>query len=223
MPVKPVIAQDPDDPSKRYQLVNNTWVPLENKATATPQIDPTAFQDARNSIEDLGGLEGRATPLTTGLLPRIPVIGKGGLNQAAYDLEADIKPIMARGMIGRMMQMKAASPTGATGFGNLSEQEGDLIRSTMGNLDIGQSTPQFKKNVGRVREILQRSYPGLTPENPIDMSAGQSRTQIPKGSWYKDQYGNVRRNDNFDKGNPKLKDIKGATGASNLKQKYGLE
>jgi hypothetical protein len=218
MPVKPVIATNPNT-GEKLQLVNNTWVPVQDSSTSIPKVDPAAFQDAQNSIEDLSGLEGRANPLTTGLLPRIPVIGKGGLNQAAYDLEADIKPIMARGMIGRMMQMKIASPTGATGFGNLSEQEGDLIRSTMGNLDIGQSTPQFKKNVGRVREILQRSYPGLTPDNPIDLSAGQSRTQVPKGSWYKDPYSNIRRNDNMDKGNPKLQGIK----QNDPYAKYGLE
>ena len=216
MPVKPVIAQDPDDPTKRYQLVNNTWVPLENKATAVPQIDPLAFQDARASIEDLSGLEGRANPMNTGLMARVP------MNQSAYDLAAAVKPVQARGMIGKMMQMKAASATGATGFGNLSEAEGDLIRSTIGNLDNKQSTGQFKGQIGRVRELLQRSYPGLTPENPIDLSAGQTRTTIPKGSWYKDQYGNVRRNDNMDKGNPKLQDLKGV-GSTDLKKKYGLE
>ena len=222
MPAKPVKMRNPDT-GEVVELINNEWVPVGNPATSVPKIDPQAFNDARASLEDLSGLEGRANPMTTGLMPKIPILGKGGLNQSAYDLEADIKPIMARGMIGRMMQMKSASATGATGFGNLSEQEGDLIRSTMGNLDIGQSTGQFKKNVGRVRELLARSYPGLTPDNPIDLSKGESRTLVPKGSYYKDPYGNVRRNDNMDKGNPKLQDIKGVTGATNLKQKYGLE
>lgn len=217
MPTKPIIAQDPDDPTKRYQLVNNSWVPMENPVEAAPRIDPQAFQDARASMEDLSGLEGRANPMNTGWMARVP------LNQSAYDLAGDIKPITGRGMIGKMMQMKAASATGATGFGNLSEAEGDIIKSTMGNLDTKQSTGQFKRQVGRVRELLQRSYPGLTPTNPIDLSAGQTRTTIPKGSWYKDQWGNVRRNDNMDKGNPKLKDLQGVTNPDDPYTKYGLE
>lgn len=38
--------------------------------------------------------------------------------------------------------------------------------------------------------------------NPMDLSAGQPRSTIPKGSYYRDPKGNVRRNDNGDKGNP---------------------
>ena len=216
MPAKPIIATNPQT-GERLQLINNAWVPMQDPAAMVPKVDPQAFEDARASIEDLSGLEGRATPMNTGLMANIP------LNQSAYDLAAAVKPIQARGMIGKMMQMKAASATGATGFGNLSEAEGDLIRSTIGNLDNKQSTGQFKGQIGRVKELLQRSYPGLTPDNPIDLSAGQSRTQVPKGSWYKDPYGNIRRNDNMDKGNPKLQDIKGPTGANDPYAKYGLE
>jgi hypothetical protein len=38
--------------------------------------------------------------------------------------------------------------------------------------------------------------------NPFDLSDGRSRTGIPKGSYYRDPEGNIRRNENFDKGNP---------------------
>jgi hypothetical protein len=41
-------------------------------------------------------------------------------------------------------------------------------------------------------------------ENPYDLSRGQSRSTIPLGAYYKDPFGNLRRNDNGDTGNPKI-------------------
>jgi hypothetical protein len=38
--------------------------------------------------------------------------------------------------------------------------------------------------------------------SPFDLSGGQSRTAIPKGSYYRDPDGNIRVNENFDAGNP---------------------
>lgn len=41
-----------------------------------------------------------------------------------------------------------------------------------------------------------------SPDNPIDLSKGQSRSTIPFGAFYRDPQGNIRRNDNEDRGNP---------------------
>lgn len=41
-----------------------------------------------------------------------------------------------------------------------------------------------------------------TRDKPFDMSGGQSRSSIPRGAYYKDPRGNLRRNDNGDRGNP---------------------
>lgn len=43
---------------------------------------------------------------------------------------------------------------------------------------------------------------GGTLENPLDLSGGQSRDDAPKGAYYRDAQGNIRRNDNGDRGNP---------------------
>lgn len=226
MPVKPIIATNPQT-GEKLQLINNAWVPMQDPATAVPKVDPTQFADAQASLEDIQGIKGRANGLNTGTIGWM--LGKVG-GTPAYNLKADILPIQARGMLGKLMQLKANSPQGASGLGALSEQEGELLRSTIGNLDIGQSTDQFTKNLGRAEELIARSYPGLTQNNAIDLSAGQSRTTIPKGAYYKDKDGNIRRNDNMDKGNPIIvprggnvaKGVK-ASSANNLKAKYGLE
>lgn len=38
--------------------------------------------------------------------------------------------------------------------------------------------------------------------DPFDLSAGQSRRSISKGAYYRDPDGNIRRNENYDEGNP---------------------
>lgn len=38
--------------------------------------------------------------------------------------------------------------------------------------------------------------------SPYDLSGGQSRREIPQGSYYRDPDGNIRRNENYDAGNP---------------------
>lgn len=227
MPAKPIVATNPQT-GEQLQLINNAWVPMQSAQSQVPKIDPNQFADAQASLEDISQLKGRANWKNTGFIGGISTKLPG---TPGYDLAADILPVQARGMIGKMIQLKQASPTGATGFGNLSEAEGETIRSTMGNLNNGQSTPQFTKNLNRAEELISRSYPGLTQKNPVDLSAGQSRTQIPKGAYYKDKEGNIRRNDNLDNGNPIIlpksgnvaTQVKQKTGSTNLKAKYGLE
>ncbi len=41
-----------------------------------------------------------------------------------------------------------------------------------------------------------------SPEKPYDLSGGQSRAKLPKGAYYLDPRGNLRRNENADRGNP---------------------
>lgn len=44
--------------------------------------------------------------------------------------------------------------------------------------------------------------PGSAPDKPIDLSRGESRAAVPQGAYYRDPQGNIRRNDNGDRGNP---------------------
>jgi hypothetical protein len=49
-----------------------------------------------------------------------------------------------------------------------------------------------------------KQYTQGSRRNPFDLSKGESRANLPLGAFYKDPYGNLRRNDNGDKGNPKI-------------------
>jgi len=44
-----------------------------------------------------------------------------------------------------------------------------------------------------------------TRDDPFDLSGGQPRSSIPRSAYYKDPEGNLRRNDNGDRGNPIVK------------------
>lgn len=52
--------------------------------------------------------------------------------------------------------------------------------------------------------IDMRQYTQGSRRNPFDLSKGESRANLPLGAYYKDRWGNLRRNDNGDAGNPKF-------------------
>jgi hypothetical protein len=56
--------------------------------------------------------------------------------------------------------------------------------------------------LGAEEAFRRKPLQGLTGQNPIDLSKGQSRYEAPAGAFYKDPQGNIRRNDNMDAGNP---------------------
>lgn len=55
-----------------------------------------------------------------------------------------------------------------------------------------------------------KQYTEGSRRKPFDLSKGESRANLPLGAYYKDQYGNLRRNDNGDAGNPKIDPNSGA-------------
>lgn len=58
--------------------------------------------------------------------------------------QALMDTVIAKGFLDSLMEMKNASKTGASGFGQLSEKEGAIIRASIGALDPKQDTKDFK-------------------------------------------------------------------------------
>lgn len=81
---------------------------------------------------------------------------------SAADLQADIDFLVSSGVIETMSKLKNESPTGATGFGALSENEMKVMQnafSILGNRDI--SPNKKREELGRVIKIIenrQREY-----------------------------------------------------------------
>ena len=74
----------------------------------------------------------------------------------AYDFNARIETIKANIGFDKLQGMRDASPTGGA-LGQVSEMELRQLNASMGNLDIGQSPEQLRKNLIAVREQYIRT------------------------------------------------------------------
>ena len=87
-----------------------------------------------------------------------------------------------------------------------------LVQQRLSEIDsINLRAMEAKKGLIQQRRTSQGVAPAdLAPvlagtiEHPYDLSGGQSRQAIPQAAFYRDPWGNVRRNDNGDSGNPKF-------------------
>lgn len=185
---------DPGAPVLVYR--NGKFLP---KAPVGQTVAPDALQSGQAVLTALDTARKQAGPTSTGLLGgwlgKIP-------GTAGYNLDRTADTIRGNLGFGKLMQMKATSPNGASGLGALSEGERRTLEALAGSVDIGQSEPQFRQNLDRVRQHVIRTTPGVNVDVPLDLSQGQSREQIPRGAFYRDPQGNIRKNENGDTGNP---------------------
>jgi len=73
----------------------------------------------------------------------------------AYELSKILDVIKSNVALQQIMQLKAASPTGATGFGALSDRELNVLQSTLGTLDIGLSRSRLEKTLNEIERVLR--------------------------------------------------------------------
>lgn len=91
---------------------------------------------------------------------------------AARNLQSDIQEIKSRIGLDALMAAKATSPTGASGFGQLSDKEMEILQAQVANLDTVQSPEQLKEKLNtvlihydNVLALLQGKNP-YTDKNP---------------------------------------------------------
>lgn len=172
------------------------------------------FDDARIQLNDVDAatkaLSGRTGGFfNTGAIGALqaPAAGDkkwwGGIpGSPGYNLDKELGTIRSRIMFANLAKMKNNSPNGASGLGSLTSSEGEALRSTVAPLDIGLPGSELRQSLGRVKDATIRQTPGLAEANPYDLSHGEPRANIPRGAYYRDPDGNIRRNDNGDAGNP---------------------
>jgi hypothetical protein len=177
---------------------NGAWVPTADGATAIPS--QRAFNRDRDTMQALDQIKGKTGLFTTGF---IGGVGAQIPGTPQYDLSANIDTIKARSAFGELSAMRKDSPTGGA-LGAVSERELALLQAANANMDLGQSEKQLDGNIERFRSAVKGYTPGLTPDTPIKLKTG-SRELIPRGAYYEDPQGNIRRNDNGNAGNPIIK------------------
>ena len=102
----------------------------------------------------------------------------------ARNFQAELDTIGSGSMLQTMQALKAASPTGATGMGALSDSEGKILRDALGSLDRWQSPEQLRRNLENIRSTytsLLASW-GYSPEEVAGLFAGQSDSFAGNGS-----------------------------------------
>ena len=125
----------------------------------------------------------------------------GRPGQPGYVLDRKLLPLRSNVFRSEMEALKAQSPTGASGIGAASDAEGRRLESAMGSLYVGMRPEDLRTNLGAIREFMAQRTPGLSPANPMDMTAGQSRDAAPQGAYYRSPDGATRKNVSGDAGN----------------------
>lgn len=118
----------------------------------------------------------------------------------SYNMKADLSPVMASTTLGTIAEAKQG---GASLGVNPTDRDAAIYAKAVQNLDdLGVPARQYLNELNVAGSVLSRRYPGLTADQPLILQEGRSRADLPKGAFYRDPQGNVRRNDNADRGNP---------------------
>lgn len=138
---------------------------LKKDAVTQKQTDAVAAQDekVRQATESADFVLGNIDKI----VPQVEKFASGmlaaNIRSAAskvkgtdmYNLQALIDPIKANVGIDQLQAMRAASKTGASGFGQLSEKELDVLQKSVGNLDLAQDRAQLKEALLGVKNHFQ--------------------------------------------------------------------
>jgi hypothetical protein len=94
----------------------------------------------------------------------------------AAELEQAIGSIDSAKLIQTVMALKGSGPTGATGFGSLTNQEGERLINRINSLKQKQSPDKLKKNLQELKELWAKMHgetiPGKTSESPTTPTSG---------------------------------------------------
>lgn len=84
------------------------------------------------------------------------------LSDESADAIALVDQLQSQLAISELQRMKAASPTGASGFGALSEKELAIIMNAPQNLRRAQSEKQFRANMDAVHRVLMKARSSIS-------------------------------------------------------------
>lgn len=117
------------------------------------------------------------TGLTGSALSMLP-------STAARNLKAELDTIGSGSILQTMQALKAASPTGATGMGVLSDSDVKILRGALGSLDTWQSPEQLRRNLLNIKKVYTDMLVswGYTPEQAASLFAQPKRGGAPAGN-----------------------------------------
>ena len=134
---------------------------VEEKRKKAMEAQARSIEDARDTATSaLNTIQKLRANLADGFFPETGLAGKAlsfipGFD--AYNLERDLASL--KGIIGlqSLMQAKAGSANGASGFGALSEKELALLQNKLGALDAGMGKERLLEALGEIAPLFQRA------------------------------------------------------------------
>jgi hypothetical protein len=134
-----------------FDINTNSWIvpPKGAETTGGSEYSKKITQVAKDTIKEI---EPQVNKYTTGW---------GGLQLAkvagtpAYNFASALDTLKSNIAFGALVQMREASKTGGA-LGQVSDREGQLLQSSLGALNQGQSPEAFKTQLKKIMESLDR-------------------------------------------------------------------
>ena len=122
------------------------------------------------TLQSIDELMSQVNPYTVGFGTLI----KGVPTTAARSFAAQLETLKASIAFGELTAMREASKTGGA-LGQVSDKEGQLLQNALGALDQGQSVEQFKAQLKKIKESIER---WKAAANNYSATAGTSSVNI---------------------------------------------
>jgi len=116
-----------------------------------------ALQNAEKGLEFFGGYGDMPTTTPFGTPNPLVTTNYQGKRGERADWEANFGNLESQKMIDTIMKMKEASPTGATGFGQLSEKEGQVLRNASMKLRRNLDQKDAQRYIVQMKEIQKKA------------------------------------------------------------------
>lgn len=134
----------------REVIFDNPITPKTGVENVSEDYRTRKSEEILNSIKDLKARVGLNTvgvgATAAGYLP---------YNTEAADFAADLTALTSQIAFKELAEMRAASKTGGA-LGQVSDKEGELLKSAIAALSLKQSPPNFTKNLNRIQESIER-------------------------------------------------------------------
>lgn len=141
-------------------------VKAQQQAEATKQ----SFDVADKAIEDATNNTGW---LSAGPLSHLPDFA----NPAAANLRGELNTVQSKVVLDTITEMKNLSKTGSTGFGQLSDREGQLISSRLGAVLQASTPARLKKALGDLQGQLK-----ISRDRVLKAYQGEQAIKAPKSN-----------------------------------------
>jgi hypothetical protein len=128
------------------------------EATANTERENQATERANGVVAKVNEILPQLNSLTTGPMAAVT---RGIPGTPAYNVEELKKPIQSALTIDTLSAMRAASKNGASGFGQLTDKELNLLNTAVENLNTAQGEDAVRKALVSVRNSFIRAKAGM--------------------------------------------------------------